>query len=135
MWDTEMYRQRRELGLLWKVGLLLLCRDNRFLTEYNIKFVFLPLRPYTVSTTLKTYCEAYDFCESKGLGLAIWDTAELYEDIKYLAGALNNHIYTALNNGNGQECDDKASCSGKLLWRQEKNGPCRVFQEIPELPK
>ena len=88
-----------------------------------------------MSTTTKTYCEAYDFCEGKGLGLAIWDRAELHEDMKYLAGALNADIYTALNNGNGQECDNKASCDGRLLWRQEKNGPCSVFKEDAAFPK
>ena len=88
-----------------------------------------------MSTSPKSYCEAYDFCESQGLGLAIWDTAELYEDMKNLSGALNGHIFTALNNANEQECNDKGSCSGMLLWRQEKNGPCKVFQEDPGFPK
>ena len=92
-------------------------------------------RSYKVSTNLKTYSEAFDFCESKGLGLAMWDTAELYEDMKLLAEALKGHIYTALNNGNEQECNDKGSCSGALLWRQEKNGPCSVFQEVSGFPK
>ena len=88
-----------------------------------------------MSTSPKTYCEAYDFCEGKGLGLAIWDTAELYEDMKHLSDALNGYLYTALNNGNEQECSDKAECSGRLLWRQEKSGPCKAFQEVSGFPE
>ena len=77
-----------------------------------------------------TNCEAYDYCANHTLGLAMWDTPESYEDIKYLADtSVNADLYTALNNDNHDTCSSRAQCDGKLLWRQTKTGFCDTFRE------
>lgn len=55
----------------------------------------------------------------KGLGLALWKTGDAYEDIKFLAHHTNEKLYTALNNVNGNECNnDDKSCDGKMVnWQ------------------
>ena len=92
-------------------------------------------RPYTVSDMSMYKNVGYDFCEAKGLGLALWSDHESYEDMKYLGILMYNHsgitsFDTALNNENQQSCDTNLnqSCDGKLIWRQTKNGPCEIFQ-------
>ena len=92
-------------------------------------------RSYEVSSMAMNKSEAYDFCEAQGLGLAIWDNAESYEDMKYLGKMLHN-LYntvshdTSLDNENKEVCNTNLnqSCDGKLIWRQTKNGPCQMFQ-------
>ena len=77
-----------------------------------------------------TNCEAYDYCANHTLGLAMWDTPESYEDVKYLAdhASVKADFYTALNNANNEACNGRDKCDGKLLWRQTKTGYCDVFQ-------
>ena len=56
----------------------------------------------------------------KGLGLAMWKTGEAYEDIKFLAHHINKHLFTALHNLNGIECNNAdKSCDGKLVNMRE----------------
>ena len=72
---------------------------------------------------------AHSYCEGLGLGLAMWDTAQSYEDIKYLATvSLQSDLWTALTNEDDKNCNDKDSCDNKLLWRQTQGGPGEYFQ-------
>ena len=72
---------------------------------------------------------AHSYCEGLGLGLAMWDTAQSYEDIKYLATvALQADFWTALTNEDDENCNDKDSCDNKLLWRQTLGGTGEYFQ-------
>ena len=57
------------------------------------------------------------------MGLAMWHTAELYEDIQYVTHKTKHRLLTALNNKYDQNCTSKDDCHGKLIWQQEKNGP------------
>ena len=88
--------------------------------------------------------DAYNFCNDRGLGLAVWKSAEAYEDIKYLANNVpwKEHsyvgyadFYTALNNENEEACNTdhhgKTDCDGKLIWRQNKCGPYELFEANP----
>ena len=67
----------------------------------------------------------------------MWNTAELYEDIKYLATTVKQeNLFTALINENKETCDTatpqpKDDCDGKLVWRQTKDGPCEHFNAPP----
>ena len=72
---------------------------------------------------------AYTFCENRGLGLAIWDSSEAYEDLKYLSTtAVKSDLWTALTNEDNRNCYDQFDCDNKLLWRQTKTGPVESFQ-------
>ena len=62
-----------------------------------------------------------------GMGLAMWHTAELYEDIKYLAFKADADLYTALSNIDNVDCATKDDCHGKLIWKQEENGTEEYF--------
>ena len=76
-----------------------------------------------------TWQNARTLCENLGLGLAMWDTAQSYEDIKYLATvSLQSDLWTALTNEDDENCNDKDSCDNKLLWRQTLSGPGEYFQ-------
>ena len=92
-------------------------------------------RSYLVSTTYEDgEDEAYDFCNDRGLGLAVWKSAEAYEDVKYIASHNGAEVYTALNNENEEDCntdDGKTQCDGKLIWRQNKCGPYELFERDP----
>lgn len=98
-------------------------------------------RSYLVSNTYlrsTIYDDSYNFCNDRGLGLAVWKSAEAYEDIKYIArhGPFEQHstVYTALNNENEEVCntdDGKTQCDGKLIWRQNKCGPYELFERDP----
>ena len=94
---------------------------------HNIPFC----RSYLISNGIKTYDSGYDFCASKGMGLAVWDTPEKYEDMKYMATTVKQQdLYTALSNDNAQECDTSTNpndCDGKLVWRQTRGGSCELF--------
>ena len=96
-------------------------------------------RSYTISSTVMNKTAAYDYCEARGLGLAMWSNAESYDDIYFLGTVMGNNpdtninsndLDTALNNENKESCDtnQNQSCDGKLIWRQTKNGPCKMFQ-------
>ena len=96
-------------------------------------------RSYMISSTVMNKTAAYDYCEARGLGLAMWSNAELYEDIHFLGTMMGNHndtninsnaLDTALINENKESCNTNQdqSCDGKLIWRQTKNGPCKMFQ-------
>ena len=84
-----------------------------------------------ISNGVKTYDSGYSFCASKGMRLAVWNTAELYEDMKYMATTVKqDNLYTALSNKFEQDCDTRtqpSDCDGKLVWRQTKGGPCEIF--------
>ena len=75
--------------------------------------------------------EHYNYCESRDLGLAIWDTAELYEDIKYLATtAIGENLYTALDDLDVSKCFGTTSdCDGELIWRQTRTGTRAYYQK------
>ena len=76
-----------------------------------------------------SHSDAYDYCEAKGMGLAMWHTAELYEDIKYLAHKTTvNGLLTALSNKDDEQCVSKDECHGKLIWQQETNGAEEYFE-------
>ena len=83
--------------------------------------------------------EAYNFCNDRGLGLAVWKSPEAYEDIKYIAKHCpfekDATVYTALNNENEEACNTdhhgKTDCDGKLIWRQNKCGPYELFEANP----
>ena len=82
------------------------------------------------------YDDAYNFCNDRGLGLAVWKSAEAYEDIKYMTKSNLNkaEVYTALNNENEEDCntdDGNTDCDGKLIWRQNKCGPYEFFKADP----
>ena len=69
--------------------------------------------------------EAYAWCESRGLGLAMWNSAESYEDVSFITHSEHEDFYTALNNENGEDCETKHNqqdCDGELVWRQTQNG-------------
>ena len=72
---------------------------------------------------------AFSYCEDLGLGLAMWDTAQSYEDLKYLATtAIKSDLWTALTNEDDVNCTDQSSCDNALLWRQSQTGPGEYFQ-------
>ena len=76
-----------------------------------------------------THSAAYDYCKSKNMGLAMWHTAELYEDIIYLATkASQNGLLTALTNKDDESCTSKQECHGKLIWRQREKGAEEYFE-------
>ena len=74
------------------------------------------------------HSDAYDYCEDEGMGLAMWHTAELYEDIKYLAFKADSDLHTALTNKENEYCASKDDCHGKLIWQQEENGAEEYFE-------
>ena len=55
--------------------------------------------------------------QDRGLGLAVWKTAEKYGDIEYLAGEVSGDLYTALNNPWRNQCDNKDTSCDWLLVR------------------
>ena len=72
---------------------------------------------------------AYTFCDNRGLGLAMWDTADSYEDLKYLATTvIKADLWTALNNEGNAICSDKIDCDSNLIWRQTTTTPGEYFQ-------
>ena len=78
------------------------------------------------------YDEAYNYCNDLGLGLAVWKGVEAAADIEYLTTTFGES-YTALNNENDVECHKKKDsdlddCDGELIWRQNKDGPCELFE-------
>ena len=85
-------------------------------------------RKYVLSSNWIKHSDAYDFCENSGMGLAMWHTAELYEDIQYMTHKTKHRLLTALNNKYDQNCTSKDDCHGKLIWQQEKNGPEEYFE-------
>ena len=88
-------------------------------------------RTYLISNGAQTYDSGNNFCAGKGMGLAVWNTAELYEDLKYMATTVKQEdLFTALSNENQRNCNttnQQTDCDGKLVWRQTKNGPCELF--------
>ena len=53
-------------------------------------------------------------------------------DIEYLTYRWGES-YTALNNEEDRKCHKKRDkglddCDGKLIWRQNKDGPCELFE-------
>ena len=93
----------------------------------------LNFRIYLISNGVKSYNDGSRFCASKGMGLAVWNTAQLYEDMKYMASTVKRaDLFTALTNENREICDTGNSqshndCDGKLVWRQTADGPCELF--------
>ena len=65
------------------------------------------------------------------MGLAMWHTTELYQDVQYMSNRLSDDFYTALNNENDEACeapkDGQDACDGKLMWRQTSSGPSCSF--------
>ena len=83
--------------------------------------------------------DAYNFCNDRGLGLAVWKSAKEYEDIKYIASYCPSEnwseVYTALNNENEEDCNtdhgQTYNCDEKLIWRQNKCGPFELYEADP----
>ena len=77
-------------------------------------------RSYSVSKDEKdSWQDAMTFCDNLGLGLAMWDTTDSYDDLKEItdSSSYSNQMFdkpawTALNNANLEQCD---GCSGKLV--------------------
>ena len=82
------------------------------------------------------YDDAYNFCNDRNLGLAVWKTAEEYEDIKYISEHHANweYLWTALNNENEEDCNTDhgqyTNCDDKLVWRQNKCGPHELYKGV-----
>ena len=97
--------------------------------------MFIAFRSYKVSNGgLRSveFDDAYNYCNDRGLGLAVWKGVDASEDIRYLT-ITYGESYTALNNENNEDCHKHTShdlddCDGKLIWRQNKNGPCELFE-------
>ena len=52
----------------------------------------------------------------QGLGLASWKTENTYLDLAFISKVLSRRLWTALNNQNGEYCNnDDRSCDGKLV--------------------
>ena len=90
-------------------------------------------RAYHISDNTRTIDEAYTYCQDLDLGLAMWDDAESYEDMKYLSTtAAQADLYTALNNDEKEDCNGctytYCRCDNKLIWRQTQTGPREYFQ-------
>ena len=86
-------------------------------------------RAYHISDNTRTIPEAYTYCQDLDLGLAMWDDAESYEDMKYLSTtAAQADLYTALNNDENEDCNNQGDCDNKLMWRQTQAGPREYFQ-------
>ena len=60
--------------------------------------------------------------------LAVWQNRERFRDIKYLAFKTDSDLYTALNNNDNRDCNNKDGCHGKLIWQQEENGLEEYFR-------
>ena len=83
---------------------------------------------YKYKTTKSYESFGFEYCKGKGMGLAMWHTAELYEDIKYLAQKANMGLYTALCNIDLRDCASKGDCHGQLIWKQEELGAEEYFE-------
>ena len=95
-------------------------------------------RYYVVSNDAMERDEAYTWCEKEGLGLAMWNSAELYEDIQHITSSHDEDFYTALNNDNWVSCNTKTQhndCDDKLMWKQRRNGHSCYFQAYPGFTK
>ena len=85
-------------------------------------------RPYKVSIYKKRHHDALAYCESKGLGLAVWRTEEKYQDMRLLAETLGETLFTALHNSLRRDCHSVEACDSQLVWRQTSGGPEEYFQ-------
>ena len=58
-----------------------------------------------------------EFCEGVGKGLAKFDTADDYANLRDITSGdvLDKAAWTALNNQGGQDCDGASACDGKLV--------------------
>ena len=75
-------------------------------------------RSYKISNTKpNTWALARVFCQDIGLGLAMWDTAESYDDMMDISAsnAVSDGMWTALTNTNSESCDGANACDGKLV--------------------
>ncbi len=75
---------------------------------------YLP-RSYVLPDDKKKWSDARQWCTDASLGLAMWDTADAYEDIKFIAGDINQKVYTALWNPLKNKCSSKSACDTKLV--------------------
>ena len=86
-------------------------------------------RSYKVSRwQFDSWDKAMNFCQNLGLGLAIWDTTETYDDMKSISSksALSWGMWTALGNTMSQSCDGANACDGKLV-RRKNPWPTYIF--------
>ncbi len=72
-------------------------------------------RTYKASPDTKTWTDARDWCTSQNLGLVVWDTEDVYEDVKFIAFLRRSDVYTALYNFLRQSCSTSSSCNDKLV--------------------
>ena len=58
-------------------------------------------------------------CKNLDLGLVIWDTEEIFEDMRTITGSDNGFFdepaWTALNNADKKSCNSAQNCNGKLV--------------------
>ena len=91
--------------------------------------IFTSLRCYWTTNSLFTWGDAQNFCETLGLGLVKWDTADIYLDLKYLSNQFE--FWTALTNTNEEECDTRSlgpsACNGLLVRAKYQKNPM-VYQ-------
>ncbi len=73
------------------------------------------LRLYHRPTTKMNWVDGRKFCSDQNKGLVVWDTADIYEDVKFIAYHAGEDLYTALYNIDKKQCGDKNACSDKLV--------------------
>ena len=88
--------------------------SKNIITQVKLKiYTLFNLRCYWTTNSLFTYADAQNFCETLGLGLVKWDTADIYIDMKHLSNQFE--FWTALTNRNEVNCDGASACDGLLV--------------------
>ena len=63
------------------------------------------------------------FCDNLGLGLAMWDTSDTFNDLRSITGdnsdMFDEQAWTALNNADRKNCDGAQNCDGKLVTNKQ----------------
>ena len=83
-----------------------------------------------VSNHKKRRHDALAYCESEGLGLAVWRTEEEYQDIRFFLDLFGESLFTALSNRLRRYCNSVEQCDANLVWKQTSVGPEEYFQRV-----
>ena len=88
-------------------------------------------REYKVSKKEQgQWSKALDICKALNLGLVLWHTEEVFEDLRTITGSSNDVFgndffdtpaWTALNNANKESCTGAQNCNGKLVASNYSN--------------